>query len=257
MIAKKKSDIEALREGGRRLARHVRVLREMVRPGVTAKEMEHRAREMVRAEGDELAFYRHKERKGDVPYPSGLCLSVNDIIVHSPASKNNAVIQDGDVVCLDFGIKHAGLYTDHAATVIAGKSKNPDDEKLVRGTYEALGAGIREARIGATTGDIGYAVQKVAEKYGFGYPKNLSGHGVGLKVHEEPHVPNFGEPGKGTKLVEGLVIAIEPMMTLGSGELFIDKDGYSYRTKDGSRTAHAEHTVLITKDGPEILTQDV
>lgn len=256
MIVTTKSDIEALREGGKRLARHVRILSGLVRPGITAHELEEKAREMVKAEGDELAFYGHKERKGDTPYPSGLCVSLNDVIVHSPASENNAVIEDGDVVCLDFGIKHKELYTDHAATVIAGSPKSPEDEELVRGTYEALAAGIAQARVGNTTGDIGYAVQKIAEKYGFGYPKNLSGHGVGLKVHEEPHVPNFGERGKGEKLVEGLVIAIEPMMTLGSGDLYVGKDGYSYRTKDGSRTAHAEHTVLITKKGPEILTKE-
>ena len=256
MIVRNQADIDALREGGKRLARHVRMLSEMVSPGVTARELEEKAREMVKAEGDTLAFHGHVERKGEKPYPSGLCLSVNDVIVHSPASDNGVTIRDGDVVCLDFGIKHKGLYTDHAATVITGISRNPHDEELVRGTYEALAAGIAQAQVGNTTGDIGYAVQKIAEKYHFGYPKNLSGHGVGLKVHEEPHVPNFGEPGRGTKLVEGMVIAIEPMMALGSGELFIDKDGHSYRTKDGSRTAHAEHTVLITKNGPEILTRE-
>ena len=254
MIVRNQADIDALREGGRRLAKHVRALSALVKPGITSRELEEAAREMVKKDGDELAFFGHKERKGDTPYPSGLCLSVNDVIVHSPASENSVVIEDGDIVCLDFGIKHKGLYTDHAATVIAGTPLNSHDEELVRGTYEALAAGIKEARVGNTTGDIGYAVQVIAEKYNFGYPRNLSGHGVGLKVHEEPHVPNFGEPGRGPKLREGEVIAIEPMMTLGTGDLFIDKDGYSYRTKDGSRTAHAEHTVLITKNGPEILT---
>ena len=175
--------------------------------------------------------------------------------MHAPAANNTVLIEEGDVVSLDFGIKHQGLYTDHAATVIAGKAKDPHDEELVRGTYEALAAGIKEAKVGNTVGDIGYAVQKIADKYHFGYPRNLSGHGVGLQVHEEPHVPNFGEKGKGPKLVEGMVIAIEPMMTLGTGDLFIDDDNFSYRTKDGSRSAHAEHTVLITKHGPEILTQ--
>ncbi|MDO8514274.1 MAG: type I methionyl aminopeptidase [bacterium] len=255
MIAKTKAEIDALREGGRRLARHLRILSELVAPGVTSRELEDKARELVKADGDTLAFFGHTERKGDKPYPSGLCVSVNDVIVHSPASDNDAVIHDGDVVCLDFGIKHKGFYTDHAVTVIAGTRRDPRDEELVRGTYEALATGIAQAKVGNATGDIGYAVQKIAEKYHFGYPKNLSGHGVGIKVHEEPHVPNFGERGKGAKLVEGLIIAIEPMMTLGSGELFIDKDGYSYRTKDGSRTAHAEHTVLVTKNGPEILTK--
>ncbi|MBI4128958.1 MAG: type I methionyl aminopeptidase [Parcubacteria group bacterium] len=256
MIAKTQEEIAILREGGKRLARHVRMLSEMVEPGLVARELEYKARELVKADGDELAFHGHRERKTDVPYPSGLCLSINDVIVHSPASENSAVIEEGDVVCLDFGIIHKGLYTDHAVTVIAGSPRNADDARLVRGVFEALALGIAEARVGNTTGDIGYAVERYAKKHGFGYPKNLSGHGVGKKIHEEPHVPNFGAPKSGVKLEEGLVIAIEPMFTLGSGELYIDKDGHSYRTKDGSRAAHAEHTIIVTKDGPEILTKE-
>jgi methionyl aminopeptidase len=254
MIAKTPEEIAILREGGERLARHVRTLAGMVKPGANSAELEAKAREMVARDGDEMAFFEYKTKRDKHGFPSGLCVSVNDVIVHSPAGQNGAVIEKGDVVCVDFGIKHKGLFTDHAVTVIAGKG-SAEDERLVRGTYEALEAGIAEAEVGNTTGDIGYAVEQVAKKYKFGFPRNLSGHGVGKAVHEEPHVPNFGEPGKGEKLVEGLVIAIEPMMTLGSGELYIDKDGHSYRTKDGSRTAHAEHTVLITKSGPEILTK--
>jgi methionyl aminopeptidase len=174
--------------------------------------------------------------------------------VHSPGFTNEIVFKEGDVVSLDFGLIHKGFYTDHATTVIAGEPKTADDEMLVRAAFEALQLGIDQARVGKTTGDIGYAVQKIAEKYGLGYPKNLSGHGVGKKIHEDPHVPNFGDPGVGTKLVEGLVIAIEPMFTLGTGDLYIDKDAFTYRTRDGSNSAHAEHTVIVTKDGPEILT---
>lgn len=252
MIARTREEIDILREGGRRLARHVRILSEMVKPGASARALEDKAREMVEAEGDEMAFLGY----GKDPFPAGLCVSVNDVIVHSPASDNGAVFEDGDVVCLDFGIRHKGLYTDHAVTVIAGRQKSEDDVRLVRGAFEALQLGIDQARVGNTTGDIGYAVERYAKKHNFGYPKNLSGHGVGKKVHEEPHVPNFGAPKSGEKLVEGLVIAIEPMFTLGKGELYVDKDGHSYRTKDKSRTAHAEHTVIITKDGPEILTKE-
>ncbi|MBV9159164.1 MAG: type I methionyl aminopeptidase [Candidatus Kaiserbacteria bacterium] len=252
MIATTAEEIAILREGGRRLARHVRILREMVKPGVTGAQLEAKAREMVEAEGDELAFMNY----GKDPFPSGLCFSVNDVIVHCPASEQEAPVQEGDVVCLDFGIKHDGLYTDHAVTVIAGTPKSDEDVRLVNGTFEALKIGITQAKVGNTTGDIGYAVEKFAKQQKFGYPKNLSGHGVGKKVHEEPHVPNFGAPGSGEKLVEGLVIAIEPMFTLGSGELIVDKDGHSYKTKDGSRSAHAEHTVIVTKDGPEILTKE-
>lgn len=256
MIATTKEEIEILREGGRRLARHVHILSELVKPGVTSGELERAALELVEKDGDRPAFLGHADRKGEKPYPSALCVSVNDVIVHSPAAENNMTIQNGDVVCLDFGIVHQGLYTDHAVTVIAGTKHDPEDLRLVRGTTEALLLGIAEAKVGNTTGDIGYAVERFAKKNGFGYPKNLSGHGVGKKVHEEPHVPNFGAPGSGTELVEGLVIAIEPMFTLGTGDLFVDKDGYSYRTKDGSRSAHAEHTVIVTKDGPEILTKE-
>lgn len=256
MIVSTQEELKILREGGRRLARHVRMLGEMVKPGVTSQQLEDAARSWVEKDGDTLAFLGHTDRKGDVPYPAGLCLSVNDVIVHSPAGVNGVVIQDGDVVCLDFGIWHKGLVTDHAATVIAGNHHSPEDLRLVRGTYEALMLGIVEAKVGNTTGDIGYAVERFAKKNKFGFPKNLSGHGVGKKVHEEPHVPNYGAPGSGEPLVENLVIAIEPMFTLGSGDLFVDKDGYSYRTKDGSRSAHCEHTVIILEDGPEILTKE-
>lgn len=256
MIAKTKQEREILREGGRRLARHVRILGEMVAPGVTSAMLEERAAEMVAKDGDKLAFEGYASGKNKEIFPGGLCVSVNDVIVHSPAKANNVTIKEGDVVCLDFGIIHKGLFTDHAKTVIAGRSKSPHDEELLAGTQEALVAGIAQAIVGNFTGDIGYAVQQVAQMYGFGYPKNLSGHGVGKQIHEEPHVPNFGEPGKGYKLVENLVIAIEPMMTLGTGDLFVDKDNFSYRTKDGSNSAHFEHTVIITKNGPEILTRE-
>jgi len=255
MIARTQEDIEILREGGRRLGTYLKQLASMVKPGVTSRQLEDEALELIKSGGDEPAFKGYQSRKGDHPYPAALCVSVNDVIVHSPASDNNVTFEEGDLVSLDFGIKHRGLFTDHAITVIVGKPKSKEDELLVRGAFEALQLGIDQARAGNTTGDIGYAVQKIAEKYKFGYPKTLSGHGVGKKVHEEPHVPNFGQPGKGEPLVEGLVIAIEPMFTLGSGELFIDRDGHSYRTKDGSRAAHAEHTVIVTKDGPEVITK--
>ena len=255
MIATTPEEIAALREGGRRLAMYLNELKGMVRPGVTARELEARALELIASQGDEPAFKGHKDRKSDKPYPSSLCLSVNDVIVHSPASDNGAVIRDGDVVKLDFGIKHKGLYTDHAHTVIAGDAHDPEDVKMILLAYEALTAGIAQANIGNTTGDIGHTVELVARQNSLGFPRNLSGHGVGKAVHEEPHVPNFGAPGSGEKLVEGLVIAIEPMFARGSGELYVDKDGYSYRTKDKSRTAHVEHTIIVTKDGPEILTR--
>jgi methionyl aminopeptidase len=255
MIAKTSEEIEILREGGMRLAKHVRALSQMVKPGVTTDELEEVAMKMVEEDGDEPAFLNYESGKRGEAFPGALCVSINDAIVHSPAATNNETIKEGDIVSIDFGIVHRGLYTDHAATVIAGNALNQNDQLLVRATYEALQAGIDQARVGNTTGDVGYAVQRIAEKYKLGYPKNLSGHGVGRAIHEEPHVPNFGDPGYGTKLTEGLVIAIEPKFMLGKGDLFIDKDNFTYRTRDKSRAAHAEHTVLVTKDGPEILTK--
>lgn len=254
MIAKTQKEIDILREGGRRLARHVAELSKLVKPGVTSRELEEKARDMVERDGDTPAFLNYRSRGEKHGYPSALCVSVNDVIVHSPAWENNVVFEEGDIVCLDFGIQHQGLFTDHAVTVIVGTG-SAEDEKLVHITREALEAGIAQAKVGNHTGDIGFSVQQIADKYGYGYPKNLSGHGVGTAVHEKPYVPNFGKKGEGEKLVEGLVIAIEPMFCIGSGDLYVDADGHSYRTKDGSRTAHSEHTVIVTKNGPEILTR--
>ncbi len=255
MIARTQEEIDILREGGKRLASHVRKLSAMVKPGVTPRDLEEAAVKMVKDDGDKPAFLNYASGKRGEHFPGVLCVSVNDAIVHSPAGISDVPFKDGDVVSVDFGIIHKGLFTDHAATVICGKPDNMDDEMLVRAAYEALQLGIDQAQIGKYTGDIGYAVEKIADKYGLGYPKNLSGHGVGNAVHEDPHVPNFGDPGHGTKLVENLVIAIEPMFTLGKGDLFVDKDAFTYRTKDGSNSAHAEHTVILTKNGPEILTK--
>ena len=200
MIAKKKEEIAALREGCRRTAVHLRILCEMIVPGATARELEMKARQLVMKDGDTLAFYGYSSSKDEDPYESGLCCSVNDVIVHSPAGQNNARFNAGDVVTLDFGIIHQGFYSDMARTVIVGgKALSKDDERLVRGTYEATEAGIKAARVGNTIGDIGYAVQKVAEKYKLGYPKNLCGHGVGRKPHQEARGPPFCGAGGGGK----------------------------------------------------------
>lgn len=255
MIASTPDEIEKLREGGRRLVKHVRMLSEMVGVGVKVSDLEAAAQKMVKEDGDELAFYKHREAKNEKPYPSGLCVSVNEIFVHGPASENTSRLKDGDVVSLDFGIKHAGFFTDHAVTVIVGDGK-PAHVRLVNATKEALDVGIAAAKAGGMTGDIGYAVQQIADTYGFGYPRNLCGHGVGKKVHEEPHVPNFGAAGSGEKMPENLVIAIEPMFAIGTGAVVLDSDGFSYRTKDGGISAHFEHTVLVTKNGAEILTKE-
>jgi len=257
MIAKTQEEIDALREGGKRLAAYVQELSRMVAPGVATKDLEERAVELISAGGDTPAFKGYKYASDKNPMPSALVVSINEVIVHNPAGESGEVIQNGDIVSLDMGLNHKGFYTDHAITLIVGDNRDPEDERMLASAREALAAGIAQARVGNTIGDIGHAVEKIARRDGFGYPRTLSGHGVGRTVHEEPHVPNFGAPGTGEKLAEGLVIAIEPMFTRGSGELKVDsgRNGHAYRTRDGSRTAHVEHTVLITKNGPEILTK--
>lgn len=254
MIAKTKQDYELLRESGRRLGSHLKELSKMVKPGISPKEIDLKARELLKADGDTAAFLGYGSGRNGEKFPSVICISINDIIVHAPGSLVSKPLQEGDVVTLDFGVKHKGYFTDHAVTLIAGKG-DPKDVEMVKAAYEALEAGIAQARLGNTTGDIGEAVEIVAKKYGLGFPKNLSGHGVGKKVHEEPHVPNYRDPRFDVPLEEGLVIAIEPMFTRGSGTLYVDEDGFSYRTKDGSRSAHTEHTVIVTKNGPEIITK--
>jgi methionyl aminopeptidase len=174
--------------------------------------------------------------------------------VHGIPNEDPHICAAGDVVTLDAGLIHAGLITDAAITVCVG---TPEEKvrTMLKAAYEALDAGIAAARVGNTIGDIGYAVERVARKYELNYPHELGGHSVGLHVHEEPFVPNYGTPGSGPKLEEGMVLAIEPMFMLGKAAIKLDSDGYTYRTKDGSKAVHVEHTVLITASGPEILTK--
>lgn len=254
MIVKTKEELAALQEGGRHIARHLHELSKMVKPGATALQLEMRARELCEEDGDNAILLGYKYDKNRPAYHSALCVSVNDTIVHSPAADNGAVFQDGDIVSIDFVIKHGEYCLDSAVTIIAGKPKK-EDAALLAAAYEALEAGIAAAKTGATTGDIGHAVEEVAKRYKLGFPKNLSGHGIGKNIHELPHVPNFGKVGEGEELKEGMVITVEPMFTLGSGDLFIDKDGHGYRTKDGSRAVHVEHTIIVRKDGGEILSK--
>lgn len=256
MIATTPEDIATIRESGRRLGHHLARLSALAVIGATPLDIENAAKKMIEDDGDVAPFHHYPSGRQGERFPGVICVSVNDVIVHAPGVWDETPFAEGDLVSIDFGVQHKGLITDSARTVIVGKPRNPEEAQLVSVAYEALQAGIDQARVGNTTGDIGFAVQQFAERYGYGYPKHLSGHGVGLSIHEEPHVPNYGTPGKGDKLVEGMVIAIEPMFMRGKDDLYIDKNGFSYRTKDGSRSVHAEHTVLITKDGPEILTKD-
>ncbi len=186
-------------------------------------------------------------------YPASLCVSVNEEVIHGiPSDKK--VIQEGDLVSIDLGIKYKELFVDTAYTYIAGRGSKAA-KKLVKASLRSLYEGIKRAKPQATVGDIGSAVQNFVEKQGFGVVRQFVGHGIGRKLHQYPEVPNFGLPGEGDKLEVGMAIAIEPMVTAGSFNVAIAGDGWTAKTRDGSLSAHFEHTVVITKKGPLILTR--
>jgi len=251
---KTKQDIEYLKEGGKRLAYILTELEKATVPGVTSVELNTLAQKMVDEYGDKSAFLHYTPEGARRPYPSSLCVSINDEIVHGISSEVAKVIKEGDIVSLDMGITHNGLILDSARTVCVG-NVNKKVLELVRTTKEAMYAGIMEAKGGNKVGDIGFAIERYAKDNGFGIAEGLAGHGVGYHVHEDPYVPNRGKKGTGEELVPGMVIAIEPMFNLGRGGIVLDSDGYTYKTADGSVSAHFEHTVLITAGEPVILTE--
>lgn len=254
IIIKTSEEIALLREGGKRLAGVLSDVAKAVRPGISALELDAIAQEKIKELGDEAAFLGYKPAGHRIAFPSALCVSVNSEVVHG-IPKENTVLKEGDVVSIDLGLKHRGLFTDHAITVAVG-AVSKDKQKLIDVTREAMYEGINAIVPGARVGDIGHAVESYAKKEGkFGIVRTLAGHGVGRAIHEDPYIPNFGKKGTGEKLVPGMVIAIEPMLTLGTHHVVDTRDGYTLKTEDGSVAAHFEHTVLVTESGYEILTQ--
>ncbi len=251
---KTKEDIQILREGGKRHAEILLALKAMVRPGVSSKALEEESRRLILEGGDTPAFLNYQPHGASRPFPASLCVSVNDEVVHGIPNEKEKILKEGDIVSLDLGLIHKGLITDAAITVPVGKVSK-ELERLLETTEKALIAGIRAAKGGNTTGDIGVAVERLAIANKYGVVEELSGHGVGFDVHEDPFIPNYGESGKGDVLKSGMVIAIEPMFNLGDRRVFLDNDEWTYRTKDGKPSAHFEHTVVITKGEPEILTK--
>ena len=258
IIIKTKEEIEILREGGKHLATVLYKLKEKVAPGVSTKDLDLYAEKLIREMGDTPAFLNYRPAGAKTPFPASLCVSVNDEVVHGIPSKKR-ILKEGDIVSLDLGLKHGGLFTDMALTVLVavpvGKI-NLANQKLIDITQQALQIGIDAARVGNTVGDIGYAIESFvrSQKNKYGIVEVLSGHGVGRAIHEDPYIPNFGKAGKGEKLVSGMVIAIEPMINLGSKNVTIDDDDWTFRTADRKNSAHFEHTILITNGEAEILT---
>ena len=251
---KKPEEIEILKDGGKRHAFILRELKKMVAPGVTTQSLEDKARELIDEEGDKGAFLNYTPRGAKRAFPAALCVSINNEIVHGIPNEESRVLEEGDVVTLDLGLTHKGLITDSAVTVAVGEV-GENERKLIVHTEEALARGIKEAQGGGFVGDISFAIGSFARSLGYGIPDSLAGHGVGYAVHEDPYVPNEGPAGKGERLVPGMVIAIEPMLTLGGDKIVLASDGYTYKTKDGSIAAHAEHTIVITETDPIILTK--
>jgi methionyl aminopeptidase len=240
-------EIEAMRESGRLLATVLATLNAALEPGMSTKDLAEIAKRELRSTGGQPSFL------GYYGFPDVLCVSVNDEVVHG-IPRSDKIVEDGDIVSMDFGVTYKGMITDSAISVIAGKAR-PGDQQLVDVTRQSLLAGISAVHGGVTAGDIGSAVQAVLDRGKYGIVRDLVGHGVGHQLHEDPNIPNYGKAGKGPSLQAGMTIAIEPMSTRGNYQVIIDPDGWTVRTKDGSRSAHFEHTVLITEQGSEILTQ--
>ncbi|MBI5138972.1 MAG: type I methionyl aminopeptidase [Candidatus Vogelbacteria bacterium] len=251
-LIKTEKEIERMREGGKRLAHVLYALRDAVKPGITGKELDKMAEKMILAGGDALAFKNYQPRGADFPFPATLCVSVNDVIVHG--IPNGEPFKEGDIVGLDLGLAHGGLFVDMAVTVAVGKISDADRE-LIDTTEKALNVGIAQVRADVRMGEIGSAIEAVARPHGYGIVRELGGHGVGHEVHEEPYIPNFGKPNTGPVLRAGMVLALEPMFNLGTGEISNGKDNFSYRTLDGKKSAHFEKTIVVTKEGSGILTE--
>ncbi len=251
-MIKTEEEIAVIREGGRRLAVILHAVKDTIKPGVTTLELDQLAEKLIRANVDEPAFLNYTPEGARTPYPSTLCVSVNDEVVHGIGSER--ILLEGDIVGIDLGVIHKGLFSDAAITVPVGQI-DESAKNLIAVTEKALEMGIAEARVGKTTGDIGYAIEKYVRSQGFVIVEELGGHGVGYAQHEDPHIANYGTRGQGVKLKKGMVIALEPIVNEGTRYVKLLADGYTYATKDHKRSGHFEHTIVIT-DGPaEILTQ--
>jgi methionyl aminopeptidase len=240
------SEIMAMRESGKILARVLDKVLKVIKPGVTTALLAEVTKQEINRLGAEAAFLNYGG------FPSVICISVNDQIVHG--LPGDYVIKTGDIVSVDLGVKYKGMITDAARTVLVG-CQDKAKERLLATTQKSLDTGIDVVKDGVKTGDVGYAIQKVLEEKGFGVVRTLVGHGVGKQVHEEPDIPNYGSKNSGVLLKAGMTIAIEPMSTIGSYEVYTTADGWSIATKDGSLSAHFEDTVLVTSRGAEILTR--
>ena len=248
IVCKSPAEIEKMRRSGKIVRQVLDEVAAMVKPGVSTMDLERAAAKKIKDLGAKPAF------KGYYDYPCVLCTSVNQEIVHG-IPNDKRVLKEGDIVSIDCGVVLDGYYGDAAVTVPVGNGQNDTVKKLLEVTRESLYKGIEKARIGNTVGDVGAAVQEHVEAAGFSVVREFVGHGIGTKLHEDPQVPNFGTRGHGARLREGMVIAIEPMVNIGRPGARVLEDKWTAVTEDGSISAHFEHCVAVTSDGPVILTQ--
>lgn len=254
MIVRTPEERETLIEAGRRLGVILETLGREVAPGVSTAQLDARAEALIREGGDVPAFLGYTPHGASRPYPATLCISINDEVVHGIGTENIRTLVEGDIVALDLGLIHQGLIVDSAITLPVGKTSS-EAYALMDATKAALEAGIAAARPGRRIGDISHAIEEVYAGTKFSVVKVLGGHGVGREVHEEPYISNFGHPGTGEEIEAGMVLALEPIANLGKAAVVLASDGYTYRTKDGSKSAHFEHTILVEADATTVVTR--
>lgn len=246
IVLKSKAEVEKMRRANQVVVEVMKTLGAMIRPGVTTQDLDRVAEDLIRKQGGVPAF------KGYRGFPATLCTSINDEVVHGiPSGKR--ILNEGDVVSVDCGVVLDGFYGDHAITFAVGQIA-PRTQRLLEITQEALMKGIEKMAVGNRLGDVGAAVQSHVESEGFGVVRDYVGHGIGRNLHEEPQVPNYGEPGSGLRLKAGMVLAIEPMINEGTGAVKLLSDDWTVVTADGKASAHFEHSVAITENGPDILS---
>ncbi|HXQ24306.1 MAG TPA: type I methionyl aminopeptidase [Candidatus Acidoferrales bacterium] len=244
-------DIDTMRAANLIVAEVLAELRRHVRPGVTTGDLDRIAERMTYERGAVPAFKGY-EVAGRV-FPASVCTSINDEIVHGVPSERR-VLHAGDIIGLDFGVRYQGFYGDAAVTVAVGEA-DAEAQRLMQTTREALWAGIDQVKVGNRLGEVSAAIQERVEREGFSVVRDFVGHGIGRRLHEEPQVPNYGQRDRGVRLREGMVLAIEPMVNVGAPEVMIKQDGWTAVTRDGRRSAHFEHSVAVTPDGPFVLSQ--
>ena len=254
MVSIKNShEIEKMREAGRVANLAQKAIEEAIKPGISTLELDKIAEDTIRKLGGIPAEKGYPSyQKGVIDFPGSICASVNDVVIHGIPSKKE-VLKDGDIISVDLVVLKDGFHGDCARTYLVGKVSD-EAKKLVEVTKEAFFEGIKEAKEGNRIGDISHAIQSYVEKHGYSVIREFEGHGIGEKMHEEPEVPNYGKPGRGVRLEKGMTIAVEPMVIMGKPGILQLDDGWTIISEDGTLSAHYENTILITENGPEILT---